>query len=263
MNGFIYLISDTGNDNASKIGFISDSKNVWNAVPSYSPRPMRFDAAWAIPSRFMQGSGSAISQRRNLEHKLHSLSGELLHLQPGKERAGKDWVMIAPKEAQRIISDYLGSAPDLRDGHRGQTVTNDNFRNPHPTKVAANKYKVVVWLYREIGTGHLKTQYCDDWTSPHETKRRYSVNGIEELAAFTYAGPKTAVGNKAVLDAWTAAVREFGHGSDDRHYGWLKAGTSVESVLDSYAATGLSRCLRIGKGSPIPEGVKGAYNRAE
>lgn len=263
MNGFIYLVSDTGNDSASKIGFISDLRRVWEKVPSYSPRPMRFDAAWAIPSRFMQGSGRATTQRRKLEQKLHSLCGELLYLQPGKERAGRDWVMIAPKEAQRIISDYLGVAPHLRDGHKGQTVTDDNFRNPHPTKVAASDYKVVAWVYRENGTGHLKTQYCDDWASPRETSRRYSVNGIEELAAFTYEGPKNAIGNKTVLDAWTATVRQFGHGPDDRHYGWLKAGTSVESVLDCYAATGLARCLQIGKRSPAPEGVKRAYNKAQ
>ena len=263
MHGFIYLVSDTGNDNASKIGFISDAKSVWKAVPSYSPRPMRFDAAWEIPSHLMQGSGSAISQRRDIEQNLHTLCGDLIHLQPGRERAGKDWVATSPKNAERIISEFLGTAPCLRDGHRGQTIINDNFRNPHPTKVVGNKYKVAVWVYREIGTGHLKTQFCDDWTSPHETKRRYSVNGIEELAAFTYDGELNSSGNKAVLDAWTAAVRKFGQGAEDKYYGWLKSDASLDELLAFYSGTILRRCQQIGKGSIAPQGIKKAYNRSE
>ena len=108
MHGYIYLISDAGDDNATKIGFIANVKTVWGAVPSYSPRPMRFDAAWAIPSRLMQGAGSAISKRRDIEQRLHALCGELIHLKPGRERAGKDWVAIPPKKAERIVTELLG-----------------------------------------------------------------------------------------------------------------------------------------------------------
>ena len=120
-----------------------------------------------------------------------------------------------------------------------------------------------MWVYREVGTDHLKTQFCDDWTSPHEIKRRYSVNGIEELAAFTYDGETTALGNKDVLDAWIAAVQKFGHGPDDRHYGWLKQSTDLEELFAFYSGANLRRCQHIGKGSPAPQGIKKAYNRSE
>jgi hypothetical protein len=219
---------------------------------------MLFHAAWQIhtlPSGLSDSAG-----RRQIEQALHRLCGPRMAGQPGYDRAGRDWCLASAADAEREITNYMGAEPVLRDAHKARKVTNDKFRNPRPGKVAINKYKVVAWVYRERFTGRLKTQFCDDWTSPHEFQRRYSHNGIDELAAFSYEGAVGGKGNLSVLEAWRGAAMEFGFGIDDTFYGWLREDADLKDVL-AFFRERLSPC-RIGKGTTPPSGVKHTYNQA-
>ncbi len=262
MTGYIYLFRDSGYDVGVKIGYDATNKcaSAWKAAPSYSPRAMIFGAAWEIPAKLVDSSKSPGENRRYVEQELHLACGRLMSDMPEYPRTGRDWVWTDQQAALKAISNVLGCRPHIVDGHLGKKVSNDNFRNPRPDKVAANRFKIVAWLYRELQTGRLKTQFIDDWTSPREKRRRYSRNGIEELAAFTYPGATTSSGNIRVLEARSKVVRTFGQGPEDQWYGWLNEGVTYEDVASAYSKL-LDQIDP--RATRPPEGVRGAYNLSE
>lgn len=260
-NGYIYLYRDSGYELGVKIGYDGSPRcrSTWNAAPSYSPRPMLFVAAWKIPDRFFLSSQTPKKSREGVERMLHSACGPMMAEMPEFPRTGRDWCWTTADHALETITSQLGAKPDLLDPYKGLVVSNDNLRNPHPTKVASHPIKIVLWTYRELHTGLLKTQYIDDWRSPRERARRYSRNGIEEIAAHTYDGPTISAENLKVLELWSHAVERFGFGTEDKYYGWLRPECHLEELLSFYDAH-LRRAEH--RSAVPPEGVRRAYNEA-
>ena len=257
----IYMVHDSGYDFGVKIGYIADltGKAAWRAVPSYSPRPMRFDAVWHIPEHHFVPGISTTQSKERLEKALHRLLGGPMNARPEFPRTGQDWCAAHVGDALEAVSQFIGAKPSIVSPSYS-LPTNDNFRNPHPRHLDRHPRKIVLWIYRELITGRLKVQFVDDWRTPFERARRYSRNGIEELAAFTYPGPATITGNTAVFEMWRAVVSEFGFGMDDKHYGWLKATAELEDVKAR-----IEKHLRSVPTNPQlrPEGVKSSYNAKE
>jgi hypothetical protein len=256
---YIYLYSDSGYTDAVKIGYDSSEKcrQSWKSVPSYAPRPMLFHAAWKVADRFYSGGKTRKEALEIVEKSAHRLSGPLVHKQPGYERAGRDWVLCTVDQAIQLLSDFFASGPALTAAVQGK-VTNCDFRNPHPRNLESHPTKVVLWVYRERHTRRLKVQFVDNWSSPFEVNRRYSRNGIEELAAFTYAGIATGVGNMRVYATWSEVVTALGYGTDDTYYGWLRPEAELAIVR---AMIGLRLEAVPVDRSNIPEGVRPSYNR--
>lgn len=247
---WIYAIADTGYDSGVKVGRSSTAMGIWDAVPSYSPRPMRYLAAWRIPL-----GGPSAKTASAVERNVHDAVGAPFV----RPRNGREWFDVTTTEAIARITAHLGCEPEIVDGHISRIVTNDQFRNPHPRRLGQHALKVVVWVYREDLSGRLKTQFVDDWTTPFEIRRRYSRNGFAELAAFSYQGAPSGDGNLHVLAAWTAVVTRFGQGPDDQHYGWLDPLANPADVFAKYIDFGLKQVALDRRSAPV--GVRAAYNR--
>ncbi|EWY36278.1 hypothetical protein N825_28825 [Skermanella stibiiresistens SB22] len=254
---FIYAFSDSRYERGVKIGRCSSAyaMTAWKAAPSYSPSPMHYLAAWQVDAPLRCVDGSSHARVADLEAHLHRACNPHLVF----PRNGREWFDLSGPEAIKRISRILGRDPDRVNGHEGIEILNDNLRYPHPTKLRDYGMKVVVWVYREHLTDRLKTQFVHDWTSPRETRRRYSRNGFSEIMAFTYAGAVSGDGNASIYEAWCQVMIEFGPGSDDRAYGWLNPGAKPEDIRNRYQSLGLIP-LDIASSRP-PDGVRPAYNR--
>lgn len=265
-HGYIYLFRDSGYETGVKVGYDATPgcETAWKCAPSYSPRRMLFEAAWEIPDRFMLTGQTVGTSRKKLEHDLHAVCGCLMKDMSDFPRTGLDWCLTTREQAQAAISGIIGAPPDIVAGHLlvRRPVTNDNFRNPRPSNVAGNRFKIAVWIYREMHTGRLKTAFVDDWTTPREKARRYSRNGIEEVAAFSYEGPITPEGNLSILRAWTDVVTEFGFGPDDLHYGWLREEAKLDDVTAFYGER-LVKLDHNARAEDRPLGVRFSYNKSE
>lgn len=254
----IYLIHDSGYDVGVKLGYIADGtgKAAWRAVPSYSPRPMCLDAIWHIPTRYFLTGLSANQSKERLESSLHAVLGGRMNQRPGFARTGQDWCWARVHEAVDIVSAHIGASPTLVSPQYPRP-TNDNFRNPHPRHLGKHDRKIVMWIYRELFTERLKVQFVDDWRTPFERARRYSRNGIEELAAFTYPGPPSVQGNAEVFGTWSQIVSELGFGTEDIHYGWLREGVELSAVENRIKSPLQAIPASV---NMRPEGVKTSYN---
>lgn len=253
--GWIYAIQDTGYVRGTKIGICGSANGLacWQAVPCYSPRPMRYLAGWRI-----ELSPSTDSTLRSTERCIHDGLGSHW-LDHGCN--GEEWFDLDAVAATEAVSDMLEQRPSALDRHEGRVVKNDQFRNPHPRHLPTHPRKIVAWVYQEQFTGRLKTQVIDDWKTPRETRRRYSRNGFAAVAAFSYDGRAAPAQNLLVHNAWLEVMRELGPGADDTHYGWLNKLTSLEDVIDRYRSKDLVALDTMS--STPPEGVKHAYNRSE
>lgn len=246
---WIYVFLDNGYEQGVKVGRSSSRHGAWDDAPSYSPRPMRYAAGWEINL----GVGQTAS---SVEREIHGVLGPAL-VYP---RNGREWFDVAQEEAIERISEKLGTAPEGRNLHVNRVVTNDQFRNPHPRRAATNRFRTVAWVYQEHMTGRLKTQVIDDWTTPLETRRRYSRNGFAECAAFTAPDDEISRGNLATQGAWERVMDELCGDHEDGRYGWLPEGARLEDVAAIYRAAGLVS-IDMDRARPYP-GVKPAYNRS-
>lgn len=253
---WIYAFADSGYENGVKVGRSSTAFGAWDDAPCYSPRPLLYLASWKVDIPAAPGVARGVAASA-VERSVHAVLGESLTF----PRNGREWFDITSSDALERLSNALRSAPSVVDGHRGRRVTNDQFRNPHPTKLSRHPLKIVAWVYREHLTGRLKTQVIDDWTTPFEVRRRYSRNGFEEIAAFAYEGEPSSEGNAQVYAAWLITMKMFGAGTDDTVYGWLPAGVAVEDITVSYLRAGLGQ-LQIDRRC-CATGVRASYNRSQ
>jgi hypothetical protein len=249
---WIYVFRDTGYDIGVKVGRSSSRFGAWDDAPSYSPRQMQYVAGWRVdlPEQPGVSKGAAASQ---VERSVAAQLGPNL-VYP---RNGREWFRLSAADAIERISSALRSEPSLRDGHTQKNVTNDQFRNPGPHRIAEHRFKLVAWVYREHLTGRIKTQVNDDWTNPFETRRRYSRNGFEEIAAFSYPGPVSSAGNIQTHEVWRKVMKALGPGPEDRFYGWLSDGVVPSDAARIYGEA--LRSLPLEKGN-CPPGVRKRYN---
>lgn len=256
---WIYAFTDCGYDSGIKVGRCGSATGLaaWDDAPSYSPRPMHYVAGWQVQFPLTTATGRVFHRATDLEHYVHDLCAPALSF----PRNGREWFDIDGPEAIRRISHALDFGPTATNRHRGITVANDQFRNPHPRRLSTGRFKVVAWIYEEHLTGRVKTQLVDDWTTPTEIRRRYSRNGFAERHAFTYEGPVVPAANIALFRAWQVAMQELGPGPLDQAYGWLNEGVTREQVASVYLGQGFAE-VTIDRDSP-PSGVRKAYNRAE
>ena len=246
---WIYVFWDSGYACGVKVGRSSSQLGAWDDAPSYSPRPMHYVAGWKVNV----GAGQTAS---SIERKIHNALGAGLVF----PRNGREWFDVTPQEAVERIAQAFGKAPEGRDLDVGQVVTNDQFRNPHPRRAATNRFRTVAWVYREHLTDRLKTQVIDDWTTPLESRRRYSRNGFAECAAFTTGDAEIGTANVVTQVGWTRVMTEFCGDYEDSRYGWLPEGASLEGVTAIYRAAGLVQ-IDMDRAHPYP-GVKPAYNKS-
>jgi hypothetical protein len=218
---------------------------------------MAYLSGWRIELPFTNKAGQILAELPEIEGYIHSsLSSSRLD----NECNGIEWFDLTASEAIDSVSDILCRCPDVRDGHIGKVVTNDQFRNPHPRDLLTLGNKIIAWIYREQFTDRVKTQIIDDWKAPREKRRRYSRNGFSAIAGFTYQGRPNPEGNKSVHAAWTRAMEILGPSADDLAHGWVNDSVSVEAVAEIYASSGLES-VDIDRLAP-PEGVRPAYNRS-
>jgi len=214
---------------------------------------MWYLAGWQVEFPFITAE-KTYEGASDLERDLHSTIGAKLEF----PRNGREWFDLSPTEAVERISERLGREPDRCMRHVGTQVTNDQFRNPHAGTLDRHARKVVAWVYEEHLTGRLKTQLIDDWTTPLETKRRYSRNGFSEIAAFSYPGAPSTSENVRLLRCWEMVMSEVGPGTDDTSFGWLLPGATGGEVISIYGKSGF-QAFDMVRDHP-PEGVKRAYN---
>jgi hypothetical protein len=252
---WIYVFSDSGYPDSVKVGRSSTKHGAWDDAPCYAPRPLMYISGWEVPLSLKPGL-----TKHTAANQVESAVARSLGVQLTYPRNGREWYRAAPEDAEKKISAILGQSPHVRNGQSGIIVKNDQFRNPKPDKVGSHGFKVALWIYREHLTDRLKIQVIDDWRTPFEVRRRYSRNGFEELAAFSYVGQNTGSGNEAVQGAWLSTMRTYGPGIEDHFYGWLRHGAELSDVVDHIKRTGLvslptNRHVR-------PEGVRLAYNKS-
>lgn len=252
---WIYAFADSGYDRGVKLGRSSTKLGAWHDAPCYSPRPLLYLAGWEVDlpvdSRMTKGAAANAIERKVGRH----LGPPLTY-----PRNGREWFDIETAAALSRISDVLGAAPSIENGHLSGIVTNDQFLNPHPRKFGSHPFRIVAWIYREQLTGRVKTQLIDDWQTPFEIRRRYSRNGFEELAAFTSENPSIPDANRQTYEAWVAVMMRLGAGTAPTHYGWLPPEVDLQAVSDLYLKSGLAS---IGPDRHrMPAGVRPLYNRS-
>ena len=244
---FIYAFRDTGYQRGVKVGRDSSKSGLQRFERSfcYTPRSMEYVARWHI------ADGGSLAEAETMAR---------LGLPPLRlANNGHEWINLEPKNLVQAVSTNLGRSPEA-EGIRLKSIPSwEDFRNPKMIK-PSDKYRQVLWTYEELETGALKTQRMDDWAAPRETRKTYSRNGFKPIFAFSYDGPVSFQGNRAVQLAWEAAMSEFGPGAGDEFHGWLHAGASTEQLRQFYAARGLKQLRDL---IEKPEGVRRAYNKVD
>lgn len=251
--GWIYAIQDDDYKCSTKIGACGSPNGMrcWAAVPCYSPRSMSYRDGWRVEFPFTDIHGKSYETLKKLERHIHHC---LFDARLDLGRNGLEWFRLSASDARERVGEILSRIATASDRHIGRVVTNDQFRNPHPLKLDEWEWKIVAWVYQEGETGRVKTQYIDDWNTPKEMHRRYSRNGFQELAAFSYEGSPNIQANKRVHKAWQEVMCRFAHSSHDTVYGWLKENVTPREVIHLYRSLGLAE-LDIVVSAP-PQGVR-------
>jgi len=124
------------------------------------------------------------------------------------------------------------------------------------------KGRLVLWIMEECLTGRVKLYQCSEWKSPRERRKRYSRQGFQPVAAFTYVDGVSLAINQRTDSIREATLKHFGTAAGKAMHGWLGekvGGSDVITRLEDVDDRFLSQIEDIRTEAGRPCGVRRSY----
>jgi len=216
--GWIYAFKDRGFEKGVKVGRDEKHPSRYKHAQCYTPRGIDLVAVWNVTDRFSNLAEAETVARRNL---------------PGisNSNGGVEWLNLTTDEAKAKVSANLGLNPEPHHGNPRITTTYDDFRDPKHLR-GKERYRQLLWVYRENKTGIIKVQRTESSKVPQEPVKTYSILGFKPMACFApIPTGNIHKDNLGVHSIWVNIVDKFGYGTEHIQVGWLKPEIKIELIL--------------------------------
>jgi hypothetical protein len=225
--GWIYAFKDRGFIRGVKVGRDGKHPSRFKHAQCYTPRGIDLVAIWDVGNKFTSIAEAEMVARGNLP----TISNQ---------NGGAEWLALTAEEAIVKVTSNLGITPEPFSGNPRIISTYDDFRDPKQLK-GTEKYRQLLWVYRENKTGLIKVQRTHSWKVPHEPVKTYSILGFKPVACFSpLPNGDIHKDNRMVHSIWVDLVTEFGHGPEHVQVGWLKPEVRLDMVVNEIKNSQLS-----------------------
>jgi len=240
----VYVFSDPRYEIGVKVGYGRLGACLGDAQ-GYSPEGLVCSGAWSFADREASASAEKKAHSALTEHGIMKLSLP----DSNAPRNGTEWFECSADIAVSILEElFAAQAEPFQLPRLGQDKV---LSKPE------RQGRMVLWVFKEELTDHLKISACSEFTSPIAARRRYSRNGYTELAAYVARPPIDLAKNQFLYATREKMLADFGTGERSQKYGWVSNAAVEACLIEALGAVEeLSRLTNL---SIRPTGVRPSY----